>query len=387
MGAMAMTELVVGGPGIDGGTAVRQVNESLRGPVVDILGRFVPELRQLPPGKAYERTLDDIGLLQRCFTAFRAQRDSFRAVLVDAQSRPVADDTVPLSCGRTLEQVVAMIVRTAAKRYFRRTLAPTARPAPPDARGRGPVPTPGLMRRLAATLGGRTPTETAPAAKPARSRADELYDAIKAHLLHDWQVPLVPSYADMSPSLARALGAKLLELRTPEDVRRVVADPDEAAKLFDIPADEAAASDPAAASAGRRDERVRLMDVLTPDGRRLRVEALSAALLRPDVRGQLGAGPVGLRLTDGLRGVGGMPVKVLVAELGLTAEQLAVFLLVAHETVGEEVFGRIFGQPGETDLVMRVTQKARLAGIGQRSGLAECAAFVRGLFGGFRRSS
>lgn len=377
---MSMTMLGV--QGVDGGTAVRRVNESLQGPIAEILAQFVPELRRLPPGKVYERTLDDIGLLQRCFAAFRAQRESFRAVLVDERQQPVADDRAMLNCGRTLEQVVAMIVRTAAKRYFRRKLGPAGHHPLHEAHLREDIPAKGMVHRIASVLAPPPRRRAVPHTPPVRSKADELYDAIKQHLLHEWQVPLVPAYADMSPSMARALGAKLLELRTPEDLRRVVEDPAEAAKLFDIPAEEAveAKVEPVAASAGRRDERARLSDVLTPDGRRLRAEAFTAALLRPDVRAQLHDLPSGLRLTEALKGVGGLSIKLLVAELGLRVEQLAVILLVAHETVGPEVFSRIFGQPGEAELIMRVTQKARLAGICQRSGLDECALFVRVLF-------
>lgn len=380
--------MVSGAHGIDGGTAVRRVNESLQGPVAEILAQFVPELRRLPAGKVYERTLDDIGLLQRCFTAFRGQRDAFRAVLVDAEQRPVNDDNALLSCGRTLEQVVAMIVRTAAKRYFRRKLGLSGHHSLHEEHLRQDIPAKGVVHRIASALApaaATAPRRPATHAAPVRSKADELYDAIKEHLLHEWQVPLVPTYADMSPSLARALGPKLLDLRTPEDLRRVVDDPDEAAKLFEIPAEEAAANPLplAEASAGRRDERARLSDVLTPDGRRLRTEAFGAALLRPEVRAQLSIAPAGPRLTETLRGVGGMSAKLLVAELGLRVEQLAVILLVAHETVGQEVFNRIFGQPGEVELVMRVTQKARMAGLGQRSSLGDCAAFVRALFARF----
>lgn len=381
-----MSTMVSGLHGVDGGSAVRRVNESLQGPIAEILAQFVPELRRLPADKVYERTLDDIGLLQRCFTAFRAQRDAFRTILVDDRQQPVTDDRAVLSCGRTLEQVVAMIVRTAAKRYFRRKLGAAGHHPLLEAHLREDIPAKGVVHRIASALApAPVPRTAAHHTKPVRSKADELYDAIKEHLLHEWQVPLVPTYADMKPSLARALGAKLLELRTPEDLRRVVDDPDEAAKLFDIPAEEMAEAkaEPAAASAGRRDERARLSDVLTPDGRRLRPEAFAPALLRPDVRAQLSGAPAGLRLTETLKGVGGMPAKLLVAELGLRVEQLAVVLLVAHETVGPDVFGRIFGQPGEVELVMRVTQKARLAGLCQRSGLDECAGFVRTLFARF----
>ena len=375
-----MTGLVAGTSGVDGGSAVRKVNDSLQGPVAEILARFVPELRTLPPDKVYERTLDDIGLLQRCFAAFRAQRDSFASVLVDARQHPVADDRAELSCGRTLEQVVAMIVRTAAKRYFRRKLGLPGHHALVEGAMRSQIPAKGVVHRLVSVLSDSKPAHPPVAARPTRSKADELYDAIKTHLLHEWQVPLVPTYAEMSPSMARALGPKLLELRDPDALRRVVDDPAEAAKLFDIAPEDAAAAgtEPAAASAGRRDERARLADVLTADGRRLRIEAFGPALARPDVRAQLPTDPV--RPGDVLRGIGGMPAKLLVAELGLRVDQLAVFVLTAHAVLGAEVFARIFGQPGEAELVMRITQKARLAGIGQRSPLADCTAFVRTLF-------
>jgi hypothetical protein len=369
--------------GVDGGTAVRRVNESLQGPVVDILARFVPELGKLPAGKAYERTLDDISLLQRCFEAFRNNRDQFRSVLVDSEQKPVTEDTATLSCGRTLEQVVAMIVRTAAKRYFRRKLAPPGHHHHLSATQalRDDTAKKGVVHRMTALFLEPARPRPAPEAKPVRSRADELYDALKQHLLHEWQVPLVPTYAQMSPTLARSLGDKLLEIRTPEDLRRVIDDPEEAAKLFDLTAEEAGACELAAASAGRRDERARLADVLTPDGRRLRVPAFAEAMLRPDVRAQLSPNTgSGVRLGDLLEGVGGLAAKLLVAELGLKVEQLAVFLLVAHETIGPDIFGRLFGQPGDAEMIMRVTQKARVAGLGQRSSLEECAHFVRQLF-------
>jgi len=375
--------------GADCGTAVRKVNDTLQGPVVEILSQFVPELRKLPADKAYERTLDDIGLLQRCFAAFRAQRDSFKYVLVDADKRPVSEDSALLSCGRTLDQVVAMVVRTAAKRYFRRKLNPASHRPVVNSRVQGEIQAKGFVQRVASLFHEEpkaakpTPAKPTHLAEPPRSRADELYDAIKANLLHEWQVPLVPTYADMTPNLVRALGAKLLDIREVEELKRIAEDPAEAAKLFDIPEEMAAEAIPAAASAGRRDERARLSDVLSQDGKRLNAEAFQTALLRPDVRAQLGQGAV-LKPMDTLRGVGGLPAKLLVAELGLRVDQLAVFLLVSRDAVGPEIFARVFGQPGEVEFVMRVTQRARVEGISQKSSLAEVSAFVRQVFARFR---
>lgn len=364
---------------LDAATAIRRVNETLQGSVAELLCHFVPELKRLPAGQIYQRTLDDLGLLQRCFAAFRDQRDAFRPVLLDADKRPVEDDRTVLSCGRTLEQVVAMVVRTAAKRYFRRKLdwGISAHRPMATARLRGDVQHKGFAHRITSIFQDHPTQSSTHMAEPPRSRADELYDAIKEHLLHEWQVPLVPAYAGMTPKLVRALGDKLLELRTPHAVQTVAEDPAEAARLFDIPG---AAQPQAAAQTGRQDERVRLPDILTPDGKRLRTEAFTATLLRPELRAQLGLTGQSLRITEALREVGGLPAKLLVAELGLRLDQLAVILLVAHDSAGNDLFIRIFGQPGNAEVIMRLTQNARLAGLSQHSPLEDCAAFIRQIF-------
>lgn len=349
-----------------GGNAVRRVNDALQNSVLGILAQFLPELRKLPAERAYQRTLDDIGLLERCFKVFRAQRPKFQAVLVDPSRRPVTDDVTPLSCGRSLEQVVAMIVRTAAKRHFRHRHAPH-RPQAEAAHRR-------LHQRLVRLF--REPLPPATVHAPVlRGRADELYDALRANLRHDWQIPMVPTYAEMSPNLARALGEKLLEIKDIEQLRRVVADPEEAAKLFETPEQQQAA----AARPPRRDERARLSDVLS-DGGGLRVEAFAAVLQRPQLRAQLRPRPAGAPISQPLRETGTMAAKLLVAELGLRLDQLATILLVAHETIGAEAFARFFGPNADAAVVMRMTQRARQAGLNQGSDLPACGDFVRALF-------
>lgn len=376
--------MATGAHGIDSPNAVRMVNDTLQGPVVEILSQLVPELKGLPRAQAFERTLDDIALLERCFIAFRNQRDRFRNVLVDANKNPVTDDSTALSCGRTLNDVVAMVVRTATKRYLRRRhgcahkhIAPRLHPELHDK---------GFVHRIAAVF------EKKPAQPATSKRADELYNALKEHLLHDWQVKLVPTYAAMSPTLVRSLGAKILEVREIEHLQRIVNDPAEAAKLFDdepAPAEAApvaAAAEPApqaAPPAKDRDERARLSEVLSPDGKRLKAEAFAAMLLRPEVRAQIKGAEMVMKNTEILRSVGAVPTKLLVAELGLRLDQLVVFFLVAHDVMGPENFLRMFGIPGDGALVMRVTQKGRAAGITQKSSLEECARFVRQLFARF----
>lgn len=350
-----------------GGNAVRQVNEALQGSVLAVLCQFLPELKKLPADRAYERTLDDIGLLDRCFQVFRAKRDKFQSILVDAAQRPVNDDSTQLACGRSLEQVVAMIVRTAAKRHFRRRHTPHHGPKAQAAHQR-------LHQRLT-TLFKTPPLSSSLHATPLRGRAEELYDALKAHLLHEWQVPLVPTYAEMSPNLARSLGEKLLELKDIAQLRKVVDDPEEAAKLFETPEQQQSAREPGP----RRDERARLSDILAPGGG-LKLEAFAKVLQNTDLRAQLRPRSADQPLSAPLRETGTMAAKLLVAELGLRLDQVATVLLVAHETIGPDSFARFFGPNADAAIVIRLTQRARQAGLTQASDLNECASFVRQLF-------
>jgi hypothetical protein len=336
--------MVVGTLGaIDGPTAVRRVNDTLQGPVVDILCQFLPEMRPLTRREAYESALNDLGLLERCFQVFREERRSFRFVTVDDRHRPVADDNAVLSCGRTLAQVVAMVLRTAAKRYFRKKA----------------------------------------------TAADELYDAIQNYLLHDWQVPLVPAYAQMSPSVVRTLGASLLEYREPEALVRLSADTSAcraaaaSAQAAADPPTEAMAPPPALAEEPSR-QGADLATILSADRLRLKPDAFTATLLEPSVCALLQNPEQMLRITDVLRDVGGEVTATLVVGLGLSKAQLAVFLLVSRECIGAEVFGRIFGIPGRPHLVARIVEHAKAAHIGPAATLPACSTFVRGLFARFK---
>lgn len=335
--------------------AVRRINDTLQGPVLDILGHFIPELRKMPREMAYEHVLDDLGLLERCLQTFNRERRRFRYVVVDSHHQPVDSQDTRLACGRTLSEVIAMVVRTAAKRYFRRAIAPgQARP----------------VRALAHS-----------ASKPlARSAADDLYDAIKDYLLHDWQVPLVPAYADMSPALVRDLGPRLLDIHDSGTIRSLIEDPRRTAILAPAPSAAADIPSPPAAPVSRRAD---LTKILSADGTRLRAEAFTATLLEPDVRAVLRQGDQTLRITSTLREVAGTSAAMLVEGLGMRMDQLAALLLVVEECVGGEVFVRIFGRPCDPELVERIIQRARAASLCETTPVADYALFARELFSRF----
>lgn len=398
--------------GDDHQAVIRKINATLQGPVIDVLAELVPDVRRLPKRGALEAILDDVELLDRCFQAFRANPEQFRHLLVDRHKVQVDDAEALLECGRSLDQVVAMVVRTAAKRHFRIRLdggnrSLNARPR--RTRGRD-----GLMAQLRALL---ALTPSRPQARVrAKSRGEILYAAFQEYLLHDWQLPIIPEYCLMSPAMVRRLGVKILDYRLAEDIRRLRADPDnpppptpvveagiagagrtgyQLPDILTVPAKggpvpittaEKRISDGMAPLLGdivknaEKDERARLGDILSNDGKRLKSGAFTMILLDPKVRALLPNAVQTVRVSGILGAVNGLVGKMVVGELGLRADQLAVFVMAAHGALGEDRFFKAFGVPGRPDYVDKIVQKAKAANIGQKSELKQIADFVTTLF-------
>ena len=139
----------VGAATADSATATRQVRAALRGPVMRTLAEGIPEVRNMPGIVAYDKVMGDIALLEQCFAYFRSSRDKFTAILVDNLQRQVNDDSAQLFCDRTLNEVIAMIVRSAAFRYFGKRLGDVR---PPKASTPKPQ---GLLTKAFAALTGK----------------------------------------------------------------------------------------------------------------------------------------------------------------------------------------------------------------------------------------
>ncbi|MBR9973597.1 hypothetical protein [Magnetospirillum sulfuroxidans] len=394
---------------IDHMSVVRRINATLQGPVVDVLGELIPEVRRLPKRGALEAILDNVELLDRCFQAFRANPEQFRHLLIDRHKVEVDDAEALLECGRSLEQVIAMVVRTAAKRHFRLRLDGTnkslrKRPRRQDRQG--------LLARLRALLS----ASPQPVRKTARSRAELLYAAFQDYLLHDWQVPIIPEYCLMSPGMVRRLGPRILDYRLAEDIRRLRADPDNPpppTPVIEVPEDgdgkpiyqlpdvletgrkgmptpittaDKRLSDGMAPLLGdivkttEKDERARLADILTGDGKRLKANAFTIALLDPKVRSLLPNSEQTVRVTSIFGTVNGLVGKMLVGDLGLRTDQLAVFVMAAHGALGEDRFLKAFGIPGRPDYIGKIVQRAKAANIGQKSDLKQISDFVITMF-------
>ncbi|MBC7908662.1 MAG: hypothetical protein H7Y60_18190 [Rhodospirillaceae bacterium] len=382
---------------------VRKINATLQGPVIDTLAELLPDIRRLPRRTALETVLDDVDLLNRCFLAFRANPDRFRHILVNKHKVSVEDAEALLECGRSLDDVVAMVVRTAAKRHFRRGLDGSSKALRTKPRRK---PKRDLMSRLMAMLSTPEPIVARP-----KTRGELLYDVFKDYLLHDWQVPMIPEYCLLSPGTVRRLGARILDYRIAEDIRRLRADPDnpppptplveddqKTKAGYRLPAFLTAPKDgaPAAitgtaekrvsdgmatidygnADRTARDERARIDDILTSDGKRLKANAFTIVLLDPQVRAVLPHSEQTVRISDILGSVNGMAGKMLVNDLGLRVDQLAVFIMSAHAALGEKRFQTAFGVPGRPDYMARIIERAKAFKISQTSTLPAIAAFV-----------
>ncbi|WP_145980694.1 hypothetical protein [Magnetospirillum sp. ME-1] len=389
-----------------GHTARQTINQTLAGPVMAKLVDLVPDLAWVPRGRELETALRDCDLLHRCFVAFRTHRTDFRLLLLDRRNRPVDNDNTPLSCGRTVNQIIAMIVRSAAKRHFR-------------ARLDGGFP-PGRAQRLrrpeGVGWGGMLGWMTAQAeerrgARRGRSAGDQLYDAIRRYLLHDWQVPIIPQYARMTPPEVRALGSRILDFRDaaelaswldggadqrqmptqwvvepvplppePEPETEVVVEPVSPAGPV-----QGAAALPGAGLAG--DGRSRLSRVLSDDGRLIRMETVVPLLTTPELKAALGQpGREELRrAARSLAQTGSGTVRRLAVDYGLPPEQMTAMLAKSALLLPPAVYEKMVGRKGELVLILALIGRAKAAGLDASASPAAFAAFMEELFGRFGR--
>ncbi|CAA7614261.1 conserved hypothetical protein [Magnetospirillum sp. LM-5] len=378
---------------------VRKITATLQGPVVGALAELVPEVRALPRRTALDTILDDVDLLNRCFMAFRANTDQFRHLLVDRHKVTVEDADALLECGRSLDDVIAMVVRTAAKRHFRLRLDGSTKPR----KRKAPNSRRGLFAKLRSLVTRHHPRTTS----GPLTQGEVLYNAFQEYLLHDWQVPIIPEYVQMNPGMVRRLGERLLEYRLPEDIRRLRSDPDNPPPPTPVVSDAqtagfqvaptAPASLPVSVTGAERlsdgmakieisrpsadkDERARLSEILTPDGKRLQAKAFANALLDPKVREVIPNAANAISVTGKLGIVSASVGKKLVGDLALRVDQLAVFLMSANAALGDENFEKAFGVPGRPDYVAKIVQRAQAANLGQASTNRQIADFITRLF-------
>lgn len=311
--------------------AVRQITASLKGPVAAVFRALVPAFGDLDGNDFYEAVVGSSELLHGCMRIFRKRRAAFGHLLVDAQGRPVSDDFVALRCGRSVHDIIAMIVRTHAKNHFR------------------------------AVLGG-DPNDP-------KSKAGKLYQAMNEYLIHEWQVPLVPHYAPMPAAKARELGPMLLDLKSAAEVDAVVAQA--GARRAEVAAPEA----PALAANANADPSFDLPDIELFEENSRERDFWWETLNDPLVRQAMGAmGESEMReLTAAFCALGEGTRANLLAPMGLSLYQAAVLLGMCYRNLGRAGFGQIFGKPGSAGAVGAFAGKLKARNISSRTNLRDLA--------------
>ncbi len=306
--------------------AIGRINGALRGPVTDVFRQLIPDLRARTRRDAYERIMNSPHMAATCFHEFRARPELFRTLVVGPNAAPVTSDDQMLSCGRTLAQVIALVVRAIAKRHFRARLVIIRRPAVPQK-----AKSPGLF---AVVFGAFKPPPPSP--RPVRreySRADALYQALRAYLLFEWQVGLIPHYASLPVSLVDELGPRILEYRDVEQIEALVRSPHTAgmetppaqkAPLPTPPDEPAVASPPAALPAGLRAS-------FPPSGAPAKIDILRSVSRRFGLAALFGLDESGMhRLIDVVDGPA-RPVLSALAQAGLAPpEAMVATACIAH---------------------------------------------------------
>jgi len=193
---------------------VERINHVLRGEVIDIYLQHVPAFKGMDRGKVYDMVMSNPALAAECYTIFTSRPDLFKHLLVDKDGQPVTNEKAKLSCGRTLAEVTAMVVRAVAKRHFLKRFkpVPVVQPEPPKV---------ALSDRIVYLFKKPPPP---PKARRKATRGDSLYRALRHYLLYHWQLPLIPHYTPLPVSVIKELGAKILDYRTADSLKVLLKD-------------------------------------------------------------------------------------------------------------------------------------------------------------------
>jgi len=338
---------------------IRTINEHLSGPVLAAYRVLLPSLDTLE----YQDILANPELVNGCLLLFEKQRDQFQHLLVSESGLPVTSDDEPLWCGRSIDDVRTLVIRTTAKKYLR-THGDRFR----DVREHSSTPdtqvNAGLLDRLfdlVSRLWQGQPMRPPPKRQKTRSGADVFYETLAPWLRHRWQVPLIPYYAALPRSLVEEIGEGFLSLRRPEDLEFLLRigrnDFNEAQKITGDLSREMMDSDPRAAKgvthAGAREYERLLGGLHHRMGARF-WRVFTGTELLDSLRSKNTADIV--EMASHLDRMGAETVDSMIDYL--QRPQLAPFLRVAENAMDPGDFDAIFGIPGDPRLARVFARKA-----------------------------
>jgi len=191
----------------------REIIRTIKGEVVTRMSQLIPALAAYED--VYATVMKSPDLLFGCMQLFRKQREMFQDLLVDESGNAVADDDAQLRCKRSVNEIIGMCVRSGCKAYAEQRWSDDGKAKPVVK-----ADTKGLLDKLAALVRGKW-GDTEPPKTSTVSQADLFYGAIKDHLDFDWQVPIIPHFAELPIKLLRELGKGCTALHNPEAVAQL----------------------------------------------------------------------------------------------------------------------------------------------------------------------
>jgi len=207
--------------------ARREISQTLKGPVADMFRKLLPPLASVPD--AYKAVMESPELLDGCFKVFRLKRDSFAEFLIDAEGNIVADDATRLKCGRSVDEVIGMVVRTGmrsfAENHFGDPIDPAkAKGAKQAAAPKKPPQESSLLKFVSVAklseLFRRNHGQDRPP-PVGQSASGRFYSSIKDHLDFEWQVRFFPIYVEIPSHIFNKLGIGITRMDTEERLQRL----------------------------------------------------------------------------------------------------------------------------------------------------------------------
>lgn len=309
-----------------------QIVAALQGDLAQVFRRELPDLARLAPGTSvYETVMNDTALLAACFALFRARPDLFVTTVTDAQRRPVVADDGLLVCGRSLGEAVALIVRAAARRHFRRKLGASRR-VRESRLDRLPA-----WRRLLVKIGLLSPPPVQ--VRTVNGAGDALYAVIRDYLRFDWQAGLIPHYTPLEPAMVIKLGPRILDIREPAELR-ALASREERANM-------AGGGQPLLLDNAKR--------LIRSAGDTIDGEILWKVCTQMDLARLFPGRDSGYlrRVLAQIAGTSHESLAALMPVLGDDIRRFVTFLYVAYAELGEDEYRQCFGDGGATAWMVR----------------------------------
>ena len=361
----------------------REIIRTIKGPVTQRLLELIPAFSSYEDPYATVMATPD--LLFACLNLIKTRRDKFQEFIVDAAGNPVDDDQTPLRCERSIDQIVGMVVRSGAKAYSDKrwgSASSAAAKVPPNPQAKS------LLDKLSELVRGKWSESEVP--KPSPTQGDRFYAAIKDHLDYDWQVPLIPYFAELPVKLINDLGKGVTTLRTPEGIS-ALADigrhsMEQARKILsDSMMREMLDTQPLAAKGvsflGK--ERYDFLHgaVYEKMGENFwemcvdcdRLEAMEIQNAK-DLE----------QMADWLHMISGECINQIIHFLQF--HQIPIFLASAQERLGEEKFKEIFGPPGNKKLIKMFCEKTAKTPLDPNDPLEDLKRRLPDVFGAYLRA-